>query len=84
MSEKVSESKHFENKFDNADLQADRTAKDIAAAYTHFDEMRAYKLYLETLKIEAEMTSSTEKVKSRVVKADGSIDEKKKKSRSRT
>ena len=46
--------------------------------------MRAYKLYLETLKIEAEMTSSTEKVKSRVVKADGSIDEKKKKSRSRT
>lgn len=76
MSEKVSDTKHFDNKYDNADLQSDRTTKDLAAAYTQFDEMRAYKMYLETLELEAKVTASTEKVKSRMVKADGTIDEK--------
>lgn len=76
MAEKVPDSKHFDNRYDNADLQADRTTKDIAAAYTQFDEMRAYKMYLETLEIEAKMAKSSEKIKSRMFKADGSVDEK--------
>jgi hypothetical protein len=33
----------------------DRKTKDIAAAYTEYDEMKAYKTYIETLKAEAEM-----------------------------
>ena len=76
MSQKVSDSKHFENKFDNADLQADRTTKDLAAAYTEFDEMRSYKLYLETLELEAKIAASTDVVKSRMYKPDGTVDSK--------
>lgn len=76
MSEKVADNKHFENKYDNADLQSDRSTKDLAAAYTQFDEMRAYKLFLETLQLEAEVTASDKKIKSRMFKADGSVDEK--------
>ena len=74
MSEHVSDNKQFDNKYDNADLQADRSTKDLAAAYTQFDEMRAYKMYLETLELEAKMIASNAKVVSRMVKADGSID----------
>ena len=73
MSEKVPDSKHFDNRYDNADLQADRTTKDIAAAYTQFDEMRAYKMYLETLKIEAEMAKSSESVQSKMFDANGTV-----------
>ena len=76
MSQKVSDNKHFENKFDNADLQADRTTKDLAAAYTEFDEMRSYKLYLETLELEAKIAASTDVVKSRMYKPDGTVDSK--------
>jgi hypothetical protein len=74
MSEHVSDSKHFENKYDNADLQSDRTTKDLAAAYTQYDEMRAYKTYLETLELEAKISASAAEVESRVVKADGTVD----------
>lgn len=74
MSEKVPQNKQFENRYDNADLQADRTAKDIAAAYTAFEEMRAYRMYLETLEIESRVSASNDKVVSRVQKADGSWD----------
>jgi len=71
MAEKVADNKHFDNQYDNADLQADRTTKDLAAAYTQFDEMRAYKMYLETLELEAKIAADTTSVvKSRVVKAD--------------
>jgi hypothetical protein len=76
MSETVADNKHFDNKYDNADLQADRTTKDLAAAYTQFDEMRAYKMYLETLELEAKVTASAAVVKSRMVKPDGTIDSK--------
>lgn len=76
MSEKVSDNKHFENKYDNADLQSDRTTKDLAAAYTQYDEMKAYKLYLETLELEAKVAASTDTVKSRMYKPDGTVDEK--------
>ena len=76
MSETVADNKHFDNKYDNADLQADRTTKDLAAAYTQFDEMRAYTMYLETLDLEAKIIKSTAVVKSRMVKPDGTIDEK--------
>ena len=76
MAEKVADNKQFENRYDNADLQADRSTKDLAAAYTQFDEMRAYKLYLETLEIEAKMGKSTEKIVTRVLKADGEYDTK--------
>jgi hypothetical protein len=76
MSETVADNKHFDNKYDNADLQADRTTKDLAAAYTQFDEMRAYKMYLETLELEAKIIKSNDVVKSRMVKPDGTIDEK--------
>jgi hypothetical protein len=65
MSETVADNKHFDNKYDNADLQADRTTKDLAAAYTQFDEMRAYKMYLETLELEAKIIKSNDVVKSR-------------------
>ena len=75
MAEKVNQTKNFENKYDNADLQADRTTKDIAAAYTQYDEMRAYREYLETLKLEAEMGLNDKKVMTRVLKADGTYDE---------
>lgn len=51
--------KSFENPMDNADLQMERQAKDIAAAYTEFDEMKAYKLYLETLELEARVGAAT-------------------------
>ena len=64
MSDKVPQHKNFDNRYDNADLQVDRTAKDIAAGYTEFDEMKAYKLYLETLEVESRVSASTEKVKS--------------------
>jgi hypothetical protein len=47
--------KDFDNRYDNADLQMDRKTKDIAAAYTEYDEMKAYKTYIETLKAEASM-----------------------------
>ena len=76
MAEKVADNKQFENRYDNADLQADRSTKDLAAAYTQFDEMRAYKLYLETLEIEAKMGKSTEKITTRVLKANGEYDTK--------
>jgi hypothetical protein len=76
MSEKVSDNKHFENKYDNADLQSDRTTKDLAAAYTQYDEMKAYKLYLETLELEAKVAASTDTVTSRMYKPDGSVDSK--------
>ena len=76
MAEKVADNKQFENRYDNADLQADRSTKDLAAAYTQFDEMRAYKLYLETLEIEAKMGKSTEKIATRVLKANGEYDTK--------
>ena len=76
MAEKVADNKQFENRYDNADLQADRSTKDLAAAYTQFDEMRAYKLYLETLEIEAKMGKSTEKITTRVLKANGEHDTK--------
>ena len=74
MSERVSDNARFENKYDNADLQSDRSTKDLAAAYTQFDEMRAYKMYLETLKIEAEIGTSAGFIVSNIVQADGSID----------
>ena len=76
MYEKVPQHKNFDNRYDNADLQVDRTAKDIAAGYTEFDEMKAYKLYLETLEVEVKIGKSTETVKSRVMKADGTWDTK--------
>ena len=76
MSEKVPQNKNFEKRYDNADLQSDRTAKDIAAAYTAFDEMKAYKMYLETLETEARVSAATSIVKSKVMKADGSYDDK--------
>ena len=76
MAEKVADNKQFENRYDNADLQADRSTKDLAAAYTQFDEMRAYKLYLETPEIEAKMGKSTEKITTRVLKANGEYDTK--------
>jgi hypothetical protein len=75
MSDKVPQNKHFDNRYDNADLQVDRTVKDIAAGYTEFDEMRAYKMYLETLEVEARVSVATDKVKSRVMKADGTWNE---------
>jgi hypothetical protein len=74
MAEKVSQTKNFENKYDNADLSADRTTKDIAAAYTQYDEMKAYKLYLETLALESKVAQSTDKIKSQVRKPDGTLD----------
>jgi len=44
---------NFDNRYDNSDLQMDRKAKDIASAYTEYDEMKAYKMYIETLEAEA-------------------------------
>jgi hypothetical protein len=74
--EKIPQNKNFENKYDNAELQTDRTAKDIAAGYIDIGEMQAYKLYLETLKLEGEVAASNVSVESRVVKPDGSYDTK--------
>lgn len=72
MSKDPSLTKDFENRYDNADLQMDRRAKDIAAAYTEFDEMKAYKMYLETLETEARVAQSTDEVTTKVVRPDGS------------
>jgi ethanolamine utilization protein EutQ (cupin superfamily) len=47
--------KNWVNKYDNTDMVMEREAKDVAAAYTQFEEMKAYKLYLETLQLEAKM-----------------------------
>ena len=44
---------NFDNRYDNSDLQMDRKAKDIASAYTEYDEMKAYKMYIETLEAES-------------------------------
>lgn len=74
--QRVPDNKKFENKFDNADLPGDRTAKDIASAYTSLDEMTAYRQYLETLQLEAKIRASGDKVPNWVRKADGSLDEK--------
>ena len=71
-----SQTKNFENRYDNSDMKADRRAKDIAAAYTEYDEMRAYKMYLEALETEARVAQSTDKVKTKVIKANGQVDEK--------
>jgi hypothetical protein len=70
-------SKDFVNKYDNADISADRTSKDIAAAYTAYDEMKAMKLYYEVLQLEAAMADSQDTIVTRVMKADGSMDEQK-------
>ena len=51
---------NFDNRYDNSDLQMDRKAKDIASAYTEYDEMKAYKMYIETLEAEARITVGTE------------------------
>jgi len=72
----VSNTKQFENKLDNGNLQEDRSTKDIAAAYTEYDEMKAYRMYLETLKLESEMQGNEDKIVTRIVKADGTLETK--------
>lgn len=53
----------FENNLDNSDLQLRNTGKDIAAGYDSLEEAKAYKLYLETLKLESEIKSGGKKMK---------------------
>lgn len=55
MSTQIPQNKDWQNKYDNSDLVMQREAKDVAVGYTNFDEMRAYREYLETLKLESEM-----------------------------
>ncbi|EDQ91594.1 uncharacterized protein MONBRDRAFT_23653 [Monosiga brevicollis MX1] len=70
--------KDFDNRYDNADLQMDRRAKDIAAAYTEYDEMKAYKMYLETLETEARVRDPGDptSVEMTEIKADGTVEKK--------
>ena len=70
---KVPDNKNFDNKYDNADLQQDRTTKDLAVAFTQFDEMRAYKMYIETLEAEARIAESDKTISTSVRGADGRL-----------
>ena len=70
---KVPDNKNFDNKYDNADLQQDRTTKGLAVAFTQFDEVRAYKMYPEALKAEAEIAKSTEGINTHARKAGGAV-----------
>ena len=58
MSEKINQSIDYNNKYDNSDLVLEREARDLAAAYSKIEQMNAYKHYLETLKLEAELSAS--------------------------
>ena len=59
---KISNNENVGNKYDNSDLIMDRTPKQLANAYNDLEEMQTYKLYLETLEIEARMKKSTDKI----------------------
>lgn len=77
MASDPSKTKDYDNQYDNAEFQTDRRVKDIAAAYTEYDEMKAYKMYLETLKVEAEVGQSTDEVISKIRLADGKFKDEK-------
>jgi hypothetical protein len=62
MSEKINQSIDYNNKYDNSDLVLEREARDLAAAYSKIEQMNAYKTYLETLKLEAELSTGNLKV----------------------
>ena len=59
---KISNNENVGNKYDNSDLVMDRTPKQLASAYNDLEEMQTYRLYLETLKLEAELQKSTDKI----------------------
>ena len=63
MSEKINQSIDYNNKYDNSDLVLEREARDLASAYSKIEQMNAYKNYLETLKLESELSGGTKKVK---------------------
>lgn len=74
MSVRLPEHESFENDYDNSDLVMDRNVQDVASGYSHFDELLAYKSYLETLKLESELESSDKKIKIPKFKANGEYD----------
>lgn len=61
MSEKINQNIDYNNKYDNTDLVLEREARDLAAAYSKIEQMNAYKNYLETLKLESELSDVSSK-----------------------
>jgi len=70
----IRENENLGNKYDNTDFVQDRSIRDVVAGYSRYDEIRAYKLYLETLKLEAEMAGAVETIDIPYEKADGTTD----------
>lgn len=57
----------YENKLDNSDVQLSKDNKDVVGGlYNSMNEAQAMKVYLETLKLTAELQASTGKIKMRV------------------
>ena len=49
------ESKDYTNPFDNSDLVLSQKSRDLAPGFSQDSEIRAYKHYLETLQLEAQI-----------------------------
>jgi len=73
---KCNNNTNYINEYDNSDLVLNRKSKDIASAYDQMCEMKALKLYFETLKLEGEIQKSNDLIKVKVQNKNGKYDDK--------